>query len=148
MVDVEAEKKLVEQVVRGLDEADLSKDLDRVMSFFAEDIIYQPQGVPPLVGKASVREYLDGAFDQLEDMVAKPERTEVSVSGDLAYSAGWYKSKRYSWDYYLEYKYLFVLRKTGEGWKIIVESVSRNSREGGEYYGLNPKLEGNDDEDS
>jgi len=141
MVDLNAEKRLVEQVVQGLCEADKSKDLDRVMSFFAEDIIYQPQGVPPLFGKAAVREYLDGAFDQLEDMVAGPDRTEVSISGDLAYSVGWFKSKRYDWDDYLEYKYLFVLRKKGEGWKIIAESFSRNSREGGEYYGLNPKLE-------
>ena len=141
MVDLNAEKRLVEQVVQGLCEADKSKDLDRVMSFFAEDIIYQPQGVPPLFGKAAVREYLDGAFDQLEDMVARPDRTEVSISGDLAYSAGWFKNKRYDWDDYLEYKYLFVLRKMGEGWKIIAESTSRNSREGGEYYGLNIKLE-------
>ena len=51
MVDIEAEKKLVELVVQGLCEADKSKNIDRVMEFFAEDIIYQPQGVPPLFGK-------------------------------------------------------------------------------------------------
>jgi ketosteroid isomerase-like protein len=141
LVDIKAEKKLVEQVVYGLCEADMSKDMDRIMSFFAEDIIYQPQGVPPLVGKAEVREYLDGAFDVVEDMVAFPDRTEVSISGDLAFSAGWFKNKRYEWDYYLEYKYLMVFRKTEDGWKIIAESASRNSREGGEYYGLNVKLE-------
>jgi ketosteroid isomerase-like protein len=141
MVDIEAEKKLVELVIQGLCEADKSKNIDRVMEFFAEDIIYQPQGVPPLFGKDAVRKYLDGAFDQMEDASAGADRTEVSVSGDLAYSAGWFKSKRYDWDHHFEYKYLFVLRNTEEGWKIIAESVSRNSREGGEYYGLNPKLE-------
>lgn len=141
MVDIKTEKKHVEQVVHGLCEADKSKDLDRVMAYFSEDIIYQPQGVPPLFGKAAVRDYLDGAFDQLEDIVARPDRTEIATSGDLAYSTGHFKSKRYDWDDYLDYKYLFVLRKETEGWKIIAESVSRNSREGGEYYGLNPKLE-------
>jgi ketosteroid isomerase-like protein len=141
LVDIEAEKKLVEQVVQGLCEADRSKDLDRIMAFFAEDIIYQPQGVPPLFGKADVCEYLDGAFDQMEDAQAGSVRTEVSISGDLAYSAGWFKSKRYDWEDYFNFKYLFVLRKTDNGWKIIAESVSRNSRDGGEYYGLNPKLE-------
>jgi ketosteroid isomerase-like protein len=140
-IDVDAEKKLVEEIVQGLCEADKSKDLDRIMAFFAENIIYQSQGVPPLFGKAAVREYLDGAFDQLEDIKAIPDRTEVAISGDLAYSAGWFKSKRYDWDDYFDYKYLFVLRKTVNGWKIIAESTSRNSREGGEYYGLNPKLE-------
>jgi hypothetical protein len=54
-VDVEKEKKLVDLVVQGLCEADVSKDLDRVMEFFAEEIIYQPPGVPPLFGKDAVR---------------------------------------------------------------------------------------------
>jgi ketosteroid isomerase-like protein len=141
MVDLKADKELVEQVIQGLCEADKSKDLDQVMAFFSEDIIYQPQGVSPLFGKAAVREYLDGAFDLMEDAKAGFDRTEVAISGDLAYSAGWFKSKRYDWEDYFEYKTLFVLRKTVDGWKIIAESVSRNSREGGEYYGLNPKLE-------
>jgi len=140
-VNVENEKRLVDLVVQGLCEADKSKDLDRVMDFFAEEILYQPPGVPPLFGKDAVRLYLDGAFDQLEDMIAGSDRTEVSKSGDLAYSAGWFKSKRYGWGDYLDYKYLFVLRKMAEGWKIVVESFSRNSREGGEYYGYRPQDE-------
>ena len=137
-VDVEKEKRLVDLVVQGLCEADKSKDLDRIMEFFAEEIIYQPPGVPPLFGKDAVRQYLDGAFDQLEDMKAGSFRTEVSISGDLAYSVGWFKSKRYDWEDYLDYKYLFALRKTVNGWKIVAESFSRNSQEGGEYYGYRP----------
>jgi len=137
-VDVEAEKRLVDRVVQGLVEADISKDLDRIMELFAEDINYQPPGVPPLFGKDAVRRYLDRAFDQTEDMIAGSDRTEVSVSGDLAYSVGWFKSKRYGWEDYLDYKYLFALKKTTDGWKIVAESFSRNSREGGEYYGYRP----------
>jgi ketosteroid isomerase-like protein len=63
-VNVENENRLVELVVQGLCEADKSKDLDRVMEFFSEDIIYQPPGVSPLFGKEAVRRYLDRAFDQ------------------------------------------------------------------------------------
>jgi ketosteroid isomerase-like protein len=140
--NVEKEKRLVDQVVQGLCEADVSKDLDRIMEFFAEDIIYQPPGVPPILGKDALRRYLDGAFDKTEDMKAGSDRTEVSISGDFAYSVGWFKSKRYDWDDYLDYKYLFTLRKTYDGWKIVAESFSRNSREGGEYYGYRPKEEG------
>jgi len=88
MEDVEEEKRLVDEVVQGLVEADISKDLDRVMAFFAEDIVYQLPGVPPIHGKDAVRQYLDGAFDLLEDMKAGAHRTEVSASGDLAYSVG------------------------------------------------------------
>jgi len=108
------------------------------VEFFADEIIYQPPGVPSLFGKDAVRQYLDGAFDQLEDMKAGSDRTDVSVSGDLAYSVGWFKSKRYGWKDYLDYKYLFALRKTVDGWKIVAESFSRNSQEGGEYYGYRP----------
>ena len=45
-VDIEAEKRLIEEVVQGLVEADIIKDLDRVMMFFAEDIIYHVSGLP------------------------------------------------------------------------------------------------------
>jgi ketosteroid isomerase-like protein len=137
-VDVEKEKRSVDLVVQGLIEADKSKDLDRIMEFFADDIIYQPPGVPPIIGKEALRQYLDGAFDLTEDMKAGSDRTGVSLSGDLAYSVGWFKSKRYGWEDYLDYKYLFALRKTVNGWKIVAESFSRNSREGGEYYGYRP----------
>jgi len=141
MVDIEEEKRLIEEVVQGLVEADISKDLDRVMAFFAEDIIYHVSGLPPIFGKNAVRQYLDGAFDLVEDMKAGSDRTEVSASGDIAYSIGWLKSKRYSWDDYLDYKFFLALRKTVDGWKIVAESGSRNDREGGEFYGLHPRDE-------
>jgi ketosteroid isomerase-like protein len=141
-VNVEKEKELVDLVVQGLCEADVSKNLDRIMEFFSEDVVYQPPGVLPILGKDALRRYLDGAFDQTEDMKAGSDRVEVSISGDLAYSVGWFKSKRYDWDDYLDFKYLFVLRKTPHGWKIVAESFSRNSREMGEYFGYRPEEEG------
>ena len=44
MVNVETEKRLVESVVQGLVVADLSKNLDRIMEFFSDEIIYQFPG--------------------------------------------------------------------------------------------------------
>lgn len=126
MVDVEAEKKLVEEVIQGLVQADLSKNLDRIMEFFSEEIIYQFQGRPSLNGKDEVRQLLDGAFDNMEDLKAGPERTIVSESGDLAYSAGWIKRKDAGMEGYMERKFLIVLRKTDDAWKIIAQSVSAN----------------------
>lgn len=60
-VDVEAEKKLVNRVVQGLIEADISKDLARIMEFFTEEIIYQPPGVLPILGKDA----FDGILTEL-----------------------------------------------------------------------------------
>jgi len=81
-------------------EADISKDLDRIMELFAEDIIYQPQGVPSLFGVDAVRKYLGERIHRLEDLKAGPHRVEVSASGDLAYSIGWIKAKNYSMEDY------------------------------------------------
>ena len=125
-IDIEKEKRLVDLVVQGLREADVSKDLDRIMSFFAEDIIYQPPGVPPLFGKDAVRQFLDGAFDDVEDMKAGSDRIEVSISGDLAYSVGWVKVKNNGLESYSDRKYFMVFKKTGDNWKIVAESFSRN----------------------
>jgi ketosteroid isomerase-like protein len=125
-VDIEAERRLIEQCVQGLCEADKSKDLDRIMEFFAEEIIYQMPGVPPLFGKDAVRNHLDGAFDNVEDMKAGSDRIEVSISGDLAYSVGWVKVKNYGMESYSDRKYFMVFKKTGDDWKIVAESFSRN----------------------
>ena len=125
-VNVEKEKELVDLVVQGLCEADVSKNLDRIMEFFAEEIIYQMPGVPPLFGKDAVRNHLDGAFDNVEDMKAGSDRIEVSISGDLAYSVGWVKVKNYGMESYSDRKYFMVFKKTGDDWKIVAESASRN----------------------
>jgi len=127
MVDIEAEKRLVEQVVQGLVEADISKDLDRIMALFGEDIIYQPQGFPSLFGLDAVREYLEKGIPELEDLKAGSHRVEVSVSSDLAYSVGWIKAKNYGMEDYVDRKYILICRKIDGDWKIVTESFSSNA---------------------
>jgi hypothetical protein len=59
----------------------------------------------------------------------------------LAYSVGWYKCKRYDWDDYLDFKYLFALKNIADGWKIVAESWSINSQEEIEQFGHQREVE-------
>jgi len=97
------------------------------MDLFAEDIIYQPQGVPSLFGVDAVRKYLGERIHRLEDLRAGSHRVEVSESGDLAYSIGWIKAKNYGMEDYEDRKYFIVCRKIGDDWKIVAESFSSNT---------------------
>ena len=129
MVDIEAEKVLIEQLVKENVEADKSKDLDRIMNLFDDDIVYHVSGFPPFVGKEDLRNFIDGSFDQLDDLIMGSEKTEVSSVGDLAYNVGWFKMRNTGMDDYVHFKYLLVLKKCFGVWKIVAESYSLNSSE-------------------
>jgi ketosteroid isomerase-like protein len=128
MDDRMVEKKKVEQVWHSLMEADLSKDIDRIMDHFSDDIVYQVPGFPPIIGKDALRNFIE--VDILEDLKWGIDRTEVAESGDLAYSVGWYKWKVRGFDGYMDWKGMFVYRKESGIWKIVADSYSINTEEG------------------
>lgn len=133
MVDLDAERRHVEQVVVDLFEADKSRDLARILEFFAEDIVYQVGGFLTLTGKEALRGFADGDVDRLEEVEYGLERTEVSASGDMAYNVGWFKMKNTGMEHYLEFKYTYVLKKITGAWKIIVDAYSLNSMQARAY---------------
>ena len=125
---VNNEKKNVEQIWHSLMEADLSKDVDRILDHFSDDIIYHLPGFPPINGKEALRDFIETG--PLEDLKWGIDRTMVSESGDLAYIVGWFKMKWVGVDGYSEWKGLLVCRKLSGVWKIVVESYSINTEEG------------------
>lgn len=59
------------------------RDMDRIMSHYAEDAAYVPPGEAPLVGQEAIRGYLEDFF--AEALVGVDfENHEVLVDGDLA----------------------------------------------------------------
>ena len=130
MVDLEVEVKNVEQVWHSLCEADLSKNLDRIMEHFADDILYQVPGFPLIEGNDALRVWIGSQFDLLDDLKWGVDRTEVSESGDLAYSSIWFKMKWSGFDDYTEWKGMLVFRKALGVWQIVADSYSINSEEG------------------
>lgn len=66
-----------------------SRDLDRILSFWAEDAIVYPPGAPALVGKAAIREYVAKSLQISGFAISwKTEHAVVSKSGDMAYATG------------------------------------------------------------
>jgi ketosteroid isomerase-like protein len=60
--------------------------LDEWIDFWAEDAVIMPPGLPPVRGKAAIRQYVEAA-GQLPGFQIRwePESVVVSESGDLAY---------------------------------------------------------------
>ena len=129
-MDLEVERKKAEQVWNDLCKADMSKDLNKVLELYSEDVIYQVSGFPTINGKDALRRFSDGSLDFIDDMKWGVDRTEISESGDLAYTSGWFNMKLVGKDDYLECKGILVCRKVSDEWKIVVESYSSNSERG------------------
>jgi len=63
------------------------RDLDRSVSFMAEDAVMFPPASAPIVGMAAIREYMASAFATPGFSVTwDPEEAVVAESGDLAYT--------------------------------------------------------------
>ena len=60
--------------------------LDEWMDFWAEDAVMMPPGLPPVRGKAAIRQYVEAAGKLPGFQICwEPESVFVSESGDLAY---------------------------------------------------------------
>jgi len=65
------------------------RDVDRVVSYWADDAIVMPPGSSPLVGKAAIREFVAKSFETPGFGISwKTADVVVARSGELAYSTG------------------------------------------------------------
>jgi uncharacterized protein (TIGR02246 family) len=71
------------EVVFAVEEAVQAGDVDRIMEFYADDVVTILPGVPPLVGKDAVRADWDYFFDTYT-LDRDAELVYVDVSGDTA----------------------------------------------------------------
>jgi ketosteroid isomerase-like protein len=64
-----------------------AKDVDRSVSFWADDAVIQPPGQPAVVGAAAIRQYVADAFKQPGFSVTwQSTEPVVSTSGDMAFT--------------------------------------------------------------
>lgn len=130
-VDVAA----LEDAVRARSEqvlaAESVEDIDKAMTFWAENAIVQPPDAPQIRGKQAVRELYNELFpgDQLADFSGEISHIEVSEAGDLAYEYGVNKIIVHETDRDLinEGKYLIVWKKTDGEWYIRALSFNNNA---------------------
>ena len=102
------------------------RDVDRVVSFWADDAIVFPPGSPPLKGKPAIREFVEKSFLTPGFGISwKTTSVAVSRSGDLAYATG---TNRVSFTgpdgkpVTVEGKAVTVWRREKEGlWKCVID---------------------------
>lgn len=85
-VDVQAEGAALMQLSRDWAEIAATGDLEALTAFWADDAILMPPGVPPIEGKAAIREYVEEAMQMPGFSITwRPLSVHVAASGDLAY---------------------------------------------------------------
>lgn len=102
------------------------RDIDRVVSFWADDAIVFPPGSPPVVGKSAIRAFVAKSFQTPGFSISwKTTTVAVSRSGDLAYTTGTNRVTFSAPDGTLvtvDGKAVAVWRRTTEGaWKCAID---------------------------
>ena len=66
-----------------------ARDVDRVLSFWADDAIVFPPGSPPVTGKPAIREFVLKSFGTPGFTISwRTTTVALSSSGDIAYTTG------------------------------------------------------------
>jgi ketosteroid isomerase-like protein len=130
-----AKQPEVEEVIREIDaawsEALKNKDLDQVMTNYAEDASFLPPDEPIVRGQGKIRQWFEKRI-ALPGYSASfaPTTIVTSQSSDMAYELGTFrvtvddatgKPVVYSG------KHLVAWRKLGGHWKVVAESINRDS---------------------
>jgi uncharacterized protein (TIGR02246 family) len=122
----EADVRSIRELERMAREAAEAKDLDRYVSFYADDAVLFWPGAPMVTGRAAIREFMQVFLSMPAFSLSfETAKVEVSRAGDLAYSYGTNKvtlvdpnGKRMK----DRGKYLTVYRKQPDGtWKVVVD---------------------------
>ena len=100
-----------------------AKDLDKTVSFYADDAMVLPPNQPMITSKTGIRDLWKGFLDSLTDISWKTTRVETAKSGDMAVLTGTYDmtmkdgTKEHG-------KYCEVWEKKGGTWKVGVDMFS------------------------
>jgi ketosteroid isomerase-like protein len=86
MVDLKAEGDSLMKLSRDWSAKVATAPVDDWIDFWAEDAVMMPPGLPPVRGKAAIRQYVETAAKLPGFQIRwEPESVFVSQSGDLAY---------------------------------------------------------------
>ena len=85
-MDLKAEGDALMKLSRDWSAKITTSPIDDWIDFWAEDAVMMPPGLPPLRGKAAIRQYVETAGKLPGFQIRwEPESVCVSQSGDLAY---------------------------------------------------------------
>ncbi len=85
-VDKKAEGDKVMQLSKEWSQTIASKDVDKIVSYWADDAFVMQAGQPPLKGKQAIRQMVEESFKIPGFSISwQPQSVEVSDNGDMAY---------------------------------------------------------------
>ncbi len=125
-VDIEAEKQVIRDVVTKAFEAEQQKDLDGILSAYAEDVIAQVSNMPQIQGLEAMRDFYTEYFKILVSIEGWSTEIIVSEAGDMAWDYGGSRSVVNGPDGPIEGegKYLCVWKKINSEWKCVAISAN------------------------
>jgi len=123
-IDLDAEKKKLKEIhVKML--LDHKTDVEKEMSYIAEDAFVIPPIGPLITGEDTIREVLKQMVQtevvSMGDRQHGPSNVWISKSGDLAYDQGKFKITRKGPDGIVEEKgyYVTLYKKVNDQWKFV-----------------------------
>jgi uncharacterized protein (TIGR02246 family) len=85
-VDKKAEGEKVMQLSKEWSKTIATKDVDKIVSYWADNALLMQEGQPPLQGKHAIREMVEESFKIPGFSISwQPQSVEVSDNGDMAY---------------------------------------------------------------
>ena len=85
-VDKKAEGEKIIQLSKEWSQAAATKDIEKTLSYWADDALVMQEGMAPLKGKQAIRQMVEGSFKMLGFSISwEPQSVEVSDNGDMAY---------------------------------------------------------------
>jgi len=125
-IDLEKEKKLVEDTIRAWYEAATEMNLDSFMELANDNFVLLNPGRAVIKGKEGFKAFFYEYGDQRVGPVTLGDSwIEVSEAGDMAYQRGTHHHVFYDEDggsYVSTWKQLIVLRKIDDKWKLVAMS--------------------------
>src|SRR5215471_13897586 len=119
-----ADEKAVREADEQWSKVAGAKDLDKTVSFYADDAVVLPPNQAAVTRKDDIRNLWKGFLDSLTDISWKTNRVETAKSGDMAYLIGTYEMtmKDGTKD---KGKYCEVWKKQADGkWKVSADMFS------------------------
>jgi len=85
-VDKKAEGEKIMQLSKEWSQSIATKDVDKIVGYWAEDAFVMQEGQPPLKGKQAIRQMVEESFKIPGFSISwQPQSVEVSDNGDMAY---------------------------------------------------------------
>jgi ketosteroid isomerase-like protein len=130
-VDLAAEQQAVIAASDSCVAAEMSRNIDGALAWWADDAIFHMEGAPEIVGKAGLRGVYETMFGDTTMLGFSGERSSLVVAsgGDMAWERGVNRFQVRGPDDPIERlgKYLLVWRKSPDGWRIAALAVTNDA---------------------